>query len=209
MNGHLPISSPAVLAPFAPLNAGLAYAEQVKPFGFLTLGHVDRLAVLPDGLARGDVTPLAPFATDSIALLDGPWHNRRDGRLLRVTTDGQHPGTVRLHTVGDVVIDYRLHPETKSGDPRGGLGRRGSVGVLPRLTVRARGCPSTSGRRATASKRSRTGSCRTRARSTSSTATSGGNGGRHCRRCGACARIEDGSTWPGSQAFRSVRCGTR
>lgn len=44
-------------------------------------------------------------------------------------------------TVGDVVRDYRLHPETKSGDPRGGLGRRGSVGLLPRLTVRAIGLP--------------------------------------------------------------------
>lgn len=53
---------------------------------------------------------------------------------------GEH-GKVRLQTIGDVVAAYRLHPGTKSGDPRGGLGRRGSVGLLPRLHVRVVGLP--------------------------------------------------------------------
>lgn len=139
---HLPVSSPPVLAPFARVNAGLAYSGQVKPFGFLTLGHVDPLAPLPDGLERGDVTPLAPFTSDPETLLALPWRNRRDGRPIAVTTRrGGLRGSVRLQTIGDVVADYRLHPETKSGDPRGGLGRRGSVGLLPRLRVRAVGLP--------------------------------------------------------------------
>jgi DNA-binding transcriptional ArsR family regulator len=42
---------------------------------------------------------------------------------------------MRLTTYGGVVADYRLHPEVKSGDPRGGPGVRGSVGFLPRLHV--------------------------------------------------------------------------
>jgi hypothetical protein len=71
-----------------------------------------------------------------------PWRNRRDGQPRAVTTrPGGERGKVRLQTIGDVVAAYRLHPETKSGDPRGGLGRRGSVGALPRLTVRVVGLP--------------------------------------------------------------------
>lgn len=138
--GQLPVSSPAVLRPFTALNADKPYEEQVKPFGFLLLGHVDPLAPLPDGLT--EVTPMAPFTDDPAKLLSQPWRNRRDGRPLAVTTrPGGERGKVRLATIGDVVRDYRLHPEGKSGDGRGGLGRRGSVGVLPRLTVRAVGLP--------------------------------------------------------------------
>jgi len=138
---QLPVSSPAVLAPFAALNKGLPYERQVKPFGFLLLGHVDPLAPLPEGL-DSSVTPMAPFTSKPEELLSLPWRNRRDGRLIAVTTrPGGERGKVRLKTIGDVAAAYRLHPETKSGDPRGGLGRRGSIGVLPRLTVRAVGLP--------------------------------------------------------------------
>jgi hypothetical protein len=138
---QLPVSSPTVLAPFSALNKGLPFERQVKPFGFLLLGHLDPLAALPDGLDRS-VTPMAPFSSQPDDLLALPWRNRRDGQPLAVTTrhGGEH-GKVRLQTIGDVVAAYRLHPETKSGDPRGGFGRRGSVGVLPRLTVRAVGLP--------------------------------------------------------------------
>ncbi len=85
---------------------------------------------------------MAPFSDDPATLMSLPWRNRRDGRPIAVTTRaGGERGKVRLATIGDVVRDYRLHPEAKSGDGRGGLGRRGSVGVLPRLTVRAIGLP--------------------------------------------------------------------
>lgn len=85
---------------------------------------------------------MAPFTSDPSKVLSLPWRNRRDGRPLAVTTrPGGERGKVRLATIGDIVRDYRLHPEAKSGDGRGGLGRRGSVGVLPRLKVRAVGLP--------------------------------------------------------------------
>lgn len=138
--GQLPVSSPAVLRPFTALNEGKPYERQVKPHGFLLLGHLDPLAPLPDEFI--DVTPMAPFTDDPAKLMSLPWRNRRDGRPLAVTTrPGGESGKVRLATIGDIVRDYRLHPEAKSGDGRGGLGRRGSVGVLPRLTVRAAGLP--------------------------------------------------------------------
>jgi hypothetical protein len=81
---------------------------------------------------------MAPHGTDPAALLGLAWRNRRDGRPIAVTTGRRpRPGAVRLQTVADVVRDHLAHPEAKSGDPRGGPGRRGSRGLLPRLAVRA------------------------------------------------------------------------
>ena len=86
--------------------------------------------------------PNGPVHQQARGTAVAPWRNRRDGRPIAVTTrPGGERGKVRLQTIGDVVAAYGLHPETKSGDPRGGLGRRGSIGVLPRLTVRAVGLP--------------------------------------------------------------------
>jgi hypothetical protein len=116
--------------------------EQIKPFGFLLLGHVDPLAALPAGLERGDVVPVVPFTSRPEELLGLPWRNRRDGRPIAVTTrPGGERGKVRLATYRDVVAAYRRHPETKSGDPGRGLGHGASVGLLPRLRVRAVGLP--------------------------------------------------------------------
>lgn len=139
---QLPVSSPAVLEAFRALNDGRPYTEQVKPYGFGLLGHVDPLAPLPDGLERGGVVPVAPFTSDPGELLSLAWRNRRDGRAIVVTTRrGGERGRVRLDTYRDVAADYRRHPETKSGDPRGGLGHGASVGLLPRLRVVAVGLP--------------------------------------------------------------------
>ena len=139
---QLPVSSPAVIAPFRAHNEGRAFRDQVKPFGFLLAGHVDPLAPLPAGLEPGAVMPIAPYTSKPDDLADLRWRNRRDGRPLDATTRvGGERGKLRLQTIGDVVAAYRLHPETKSGDPRGGLGRRGSIGLLPRLHVRVVGLP--------------------------------------------------------------------
>jgi hypothetical protein len=130
----LPISQPADLAPFAEINAGLPFAAQIKPFNFLTMGHDDPLAPMPAGLDRKHLTLVAPYVQTADEALTLPWRNRFDGRPLEVTTEpGGRPGAVRLKTIADVVRDYRLHPDPKSGDPAGGRSHRGSRGLLPRL----------------------------------------------------------------------------
>ena len=69
-----------------------------------------------------------------------PWRDRRSRTDLRVTTrPGGLPGHVRLKTYRDAILDYRWHPEAKSGDPSGGSGTRRSAGLLPRLRVEAAG----------------------------------------------------------------------
>ncbi len=139
---QLAISSPHVLAPFRSINAAKAYADQVKPFGFLLTGHVDPLAPLPARLEPGAVVPVAPYDTDASKFLSLPWRDRTSGRAIQVTTrpGGEH-GKVRLKTYRDVVMDHRFHPESKSGDLAGGPGLRSSVGLLPRLQVDVEGVP--------------------------------------------------------------------
>lgn len=131
---RLPISQPADLAAFADMNADRPYPEQIKPFNFLTIGHDDPLAPLPAGLDRERLTLVAPYSQTAAEALALPWRNRFTGEAVEVTTrPGGQPGKVRLRTIGDVVRDYRLHPDAKSGDPAGGRSHRGSRGLLPRL----------------------------------------------------------------------------
>lgn len=131
---RLPISQPADLAPFVQLNAGLPFGEQVKPFNFLTIAYDDPLAALPEGLDRQQLTLVAPFIPTADQVLAVTWRNRYNGQVVEVTTEpGGQRGAVRLRTIADVVREYRLHPDTKSGDPAGGRGHRGSRGLLPRL----------------------------------------------------------------------------
>jgi hypothetical protein len=128
------VSTPNVAAPFARWNAARPYREQVRPFGFLLVGHADPLA----RPVPGHVTPVAPYTSVPGEYLGASWFDRRDGSPLCVTTDERPSrGSIRLHTYRDVVREYRLHPESKSGHPDGRRGNRGSVGLLPRLHVRA------------------------------------------------------------------------
>ncbi|HVA86259.1 MAG TPA: hypothetical protein VNF73_08095 [Candidatus Saccharimonadales bacterium] len=130
------VSTPALAHLFDCRNAGRPYADQVKPFGFLLVGHADPLAALPPGLGDGPVTPVAPYSTDVAGFLGWDWVDRRTGRPVRVTTrEGGEPGRVRLKTYRDVVEAYVAHHEEKSGRAGARRGRIGSVGVLPRLHV--------------------------------------------------------------------------
>jgi hypothetical protein len=144
--GQLPISSPAILEPFREWNRGRPYADQVKPFGFLLVGHADPLLPTPPGLLS-PVVPVAPFSTDAQRLLELPWRTKAEGLPVEVTTKARgERGKVRLKSYRDVYLEYRFHAEAKSGDPSGGPGMRTSTGLLPRLTVEVDGLPRHIGR---------------------------------------------------------------
>lgn len=104
----------------------------------MLVGHADPLCPLPAGLRSGDVVPVALYGTDPGTYAALPWVNRRGGVDMAVTTKpGGARGKVRLRTYRDVLAEYALHPEHKSGDPTGELGLRSSRGFLPRLLVAA------------------------------------------------------------------------
>ena len=134
--GEVSISSPALLEPFAALNDRQPFSDQIKPFNFMLLGHLDPMSPLPDGADRSRFALVAPYTSKPSEYLNLPWRNRYDGQTYRVTTAEEgEPGKVRLKTYRDVIRSYRLHPELKSGDPRGGPCVRSTVGYLPRRHV--------------------------------------------------------------------------
>lgn len=132
------ITSWMALQPYRTLNEGRPYAGQIKPANFLVVAHDDPLIALPPELDRARLTPIAPYSKEPSAWLGLPWRNRFDGMSLQLTTERQgRTGTVRVKTYGDVVADYRLHPDPKMSAPDGGPVRRGTVGILGRRPVRA------------------------------------------------------------------------
>ena len=133
---QLSVTTPRLLAPFRTLNDGRPYREQIKPFGFMLVGHVDPWSPLHEGLVPGQVMPVAPYTSKPEEFLSLPWINRATGQGIAVTTrpDGE-PGKVRLKTYRDVITEYGTHPDVKSGDPEGGQAHRGTRGLLPRLHV--------------------------------------------------------------------------
>lgn len=128
----------SALEPYRVFNAGRRYRRRIKPAHFLLIAHDDPMVALPPGYDRNRLTPIAPFSREPSAWLTLHWRNRFDGAPLKLTTrPGGEPGRIRVRTYRDVVTDYRLHPDPKAMGPDGGHVRRGTVGVLGRLPIRA------------------------------------------------------------------------
>jgi hypothetical protein len=131
---RLTVSSPELLKPFAGLNAGQAYPEQVKPFSFLLVGHVRPLGH-PAGVDPARFQLVAPYEADPTKWLRLPWIDRYSGRRIPVSTTEAmaSPERARLQTYRDVVDAFRTHPEAKSADAEGRPCGRGTVGLLRRM----------------------------------------------------------------------------
>lgn len=106
-------SSPELLKWFAAWNTGKAYADQIKPHGFLYTLHGRRLA--PDGeipdplegvVAQGHILPVAPFES-SLPKAIGQAFDRVTGRPVRASD---------LETYAEALIDYPYRPEAKFGN---------------------------------------------------------------------------------------------
>ena len=132
------ITSWRALDPYRTLNYRRRYAQRIKPANFLLVAHDDALVALPPEYDRARLTPIAPFSREPSAWLGLPWRNRFDGAAIELTTEpGGRSGKIRVKTYGDVVTDYRLHPDPKAAAADSGPVRRGTVGVVGRRPVRA------------------------------------------------------------------------
>jgi len=133
------VSSTELLRLFDTLNAGKAYADQVKPGNFLLSA-----ATIPFGQPT-DASPdrfdlVAPYTNDARQWLKLRWIDRYSGKTYRVTTSGSSGarGIARVQTYWDVIDAYRLHREAKSGDGDGAPSTESTVGELQRLHVQAK-----------------------------------------------------------------------
>jgi hypothetical protein len=133
---RLTVSNPELLKPFAALNAGKAYPDQIKPFSFLLVGHV-RPFGHPVGVDPARFQLVAPYESDPGKWLQLPWVDRYSGKRIPVSTTEEMDGPerARLQTYRDVVREFRTHPEAKSADAQGRACGRQTAGLLRRRVV--------------------------------------------------------------------------
>jgi hypothetical protein len=135
--GRTTVSSPALMKCLQSLNAGKCYAEQIKPFNFLQTCHVSPLGH-PDGVDEERFHLVTPYNSDPRCWLDAEWIDQYTGQCFRITTQGNHGSkrTARVKTYGDVVAEYRHHPESKCADACGSPCGKQTVGLLQRRHIR-------------------------------------------------------------------------
>ena len=111
---HFTASSPEYLGWFKRWNEGKAYSEQIKPFGFLYILHLSRLAGHPDTAAdpldeadrdNDDVSPVAPFDKDLKTAV---------ARAFDRSSPDHAPVNVdRLQTYAEMLAAYPFRAENK------------------------------------------------------------------------------------------------
>jgi len=133
---RLTVSSPELLKPFAGMNLGKGYSDQIKPFSFMLVGHVPPLGH-PTEVNPEHFQLVAPYETDPRRWLRLPWIDRYSGKRIPVTTDPlDHRATyAHLQTYGEVLQVFQTHPEAKSADATGNACSRRTVGLLQRRVV--------------------------------------------------------------------------
>lgn len=135
--GRVAVTSPLLLRPFAALNEGKHYNQQIKPFNFLSTSHV-RSFGHPDGVRPERFQLISPYEPNPRRWLKTKWIDRYSGNTFRITTRGHHggPGVARVQTYGDVIEAYEFHPEAKFADARGEPCGKQTLGLLRRRHVR-------------------------------------------------------------------------
>ena len=132
---RLTISSPFVHRPFDTTRFRLPYSDRVKPMNFVL-----SVPVAPFGHPAG-VDPhrfhlIGAFTTDPRQRLTQPWFDIHSRERYGITTSDPTGGRiVRVKSYGDVLAEYRTHPEPKSADREGHPCDRATVGLLYRREV--------------------------------------------------------------------------
>jgi hypothetical protein len=135
--GRSNVTSPELLRAFAKLNKGKSYADQVKPFNFLSFAPG---AQPPAG--HKDPTHfrlVAPYGT-ATQRRRARWVNVHEPeRAYQLHTDRTRPGTATADTHRMHAARYFSHIESKSADRDGNPCVRGTQGLLQRRPVTAGG----------------------------------------------------------------------
>jgi len=139
---RITISSPLLHRPFTTWNRDKPWPEQIKPFNFILVATLDPFG-LPEQAAPERFRLIAPYSRDSQYWARLPWRNMYDpdGPTYRITTDREdsRPDGVLVKSYGQVLHEYRLHPEHKFNGPDGQRCRFLTRGLLQRRPVHLAG----------------------------------------------------------------------
>ena len=92
--------------------AGLPYRDRAKPFNFILSPVIDPLSGYPVGVDPLAFTLIAPFTSNPSKWYDLTWMNLHDGKSYQLGKPGSRlPHQAEARTYGDVVAEYRWHPE--------------------------------------------------------------------------------------------------
>lgn len=126
------INTPEVLRALQKHQVGLPYRDRNKPFGF------GLIAITRQTRNSSPVTPITAFTDDLDDILERPWINTHDEELCTLALPGEAlPGDVEVQTYGELVGQYRWHPEAKSLGPDGSPCSELTIGLLGRTPVTA------------------------------------------------------------------------
>jgi hypothetical protein len=134
--GRVTVSSPWIMKALSDFNAGKAYKDQIKPFGFLLTAQIERFGH-PPGVDPDHFHLIAPYETDPKKWSKSSWIDQYTGKNYRIATDG-HTGTrntARVKTYADVLEDYEYHPESKCADANGEPCGKQTIGQLHRRHI--------------------------------------------------------------------------
>jgi hypothetical protein len=134
--GRVTITGPTVMQPMASLNEGKQYAEQIKPFNFLSSCHV-RAFGHPADADPERFHLIAPYEPDPKQWLKQDWIDQYTGKRYRITTAGNFGTrqTARVKTYGEILREYEFHPGSKCADATGRPSGKQTVGLLQRRHV--------------------------------------------------------------------------
>ena len=130
------ISTPEVLKVLQSRQKGLPYRDRAKPSNFVLSPVIDPLGGYPVGANANAFTLIAPFTSDPSRWYDLKWINLHDGKTYKLGKPGSRlPFQAEARTYGDIVREYRWHPEAKSLAPDGSKCVARTAGLLRRTPV--------------------------------------------------------------------------
>lgn len=120
--GRLTVTSQRDIKAFKTYNQARPYAQQVKPWNFLTIAHP---TTHERARADGPTTLIAPFERDPVKRLQADWidrdkPNQLTSRIYTSTTPAYREGKIAIVSYRDYFNRYRQHPESKALDPTDG-----------------------------------------------------------------------------------------
>ncbi|HLJ84261.1 MAG TPA: hypothetical protein VKT51_08845 [Candidatus Eremiobacteraceae bacterium] len=123
----LPLSQTEVYRKFKQFNKSRAYADQIKPFGFIQ-------TVVP-AIEDGDrVQPIAPFEQSAAKSRRLKWIDCKTGELVTLDWSGTGlANSVPVSSMTEFIDRYATHPEAKAAGPDGCPCQANTRGLLGRL----------------------------------------------------------------------------